>query len=281
MLNYDLTEIIAKALEEDIGSNDITTESIIDRKIMVRAGVFAKQNGVIAGTEAARNVFVSVDPSLIVNIICKDSSKVKKGDIILEIKGSASSILMAERVSLNFLQKLSGIATYTAKFVERVKDLPVKVLDTRKTSPGMRSLEKGAVLAGGGFNHRKGLYDGILLKENHLLLLKKMNVSLNKAIELIREKTSDTLKIEVEVESLDQIKEVLEAKSDIILLDNMNINEIRRAVKIIKGQVPVEVSGNVSLENIRNIAKTGVNMISVGRLTHSAPAFDMSLKIIY
>ncbi|MFA4905774.1 MAG: carboxylating nicotinate-nucleotide diphosphorylase [Candidatus Margulisiibacteriota bacterium] len=271
--NYEL--LITNALKEDIGRGDITSQAIIPRGQKAKAQIIAKEAGVIAGLSVAREVFRAVDRSLRFSPKVKDGNKVKKGTIIAEVSGSARSILAGERVALNFLQHLSGIATLTNKFVIRAKGkgIRVKVLDTRKTIPGMRKLEKYAVRVGGGVNHRMGLYDAILIKDNHI----KLAGGIRKAVKGIK-RIKD---IEVEVKSLSEVKQAIVAEADRILLDNMNIKTLRQAVKLCrKAGIKTEASGGVNLQNVRAVAKTGVDFISIGALTHSAPALDISLKII-
>ncbi len=284
--------LIDVALREDLGPGDITTRALFPKNSPpIKAKIIAKQNLVIAGLEIAEAVFKKVDANLRVKKIKKDGARVKSGAEILFIHGKASSILTAERTALNFLQHLSGVATLTSHFVEKIHGTHAKILDTRKTLPGWRALEKYAVKIGEGKNHRMGLYDAYLIKDNHLALYG----SITKAIEQVQKTNLKKLKIEVEVNSLKQFKEALAAKPDWILLDNMTLEDMRLAV-IRRNQVGanlvfaqnkgrsqgsplLEASGNINLHNVRSVAQTGVDYISIGALTHSAPAVDMSLEI--
>jgi nicotinate-nucleotide pyrophosphorylase (carboxylating) len=272
---------IAIALREDIGNGDVTTASFVPEGQQASARIIAKERAVIAGTEVAAEVFRRVDASLQIEISRTDGTAVDGGEMVMEVKGAARSILTAERVALNFLQQLSGVATSTRQFVEAAAGRgPAKILDTRKTTPGLRQLEKAAVLAGGGLNHRFGLYDAILVKDNHLLAHAGM-ANLAAATRRIREEKPE-LKIEVEADRLDQVRELLEiAEIDVILLDNMTPAEMREAVALGKGKVKFEASGSVTLKNVRQIAATGVDYISVGAITHSARAIDFSLDLTH
>jgi nicotinate-nucleotide pyrophosphorylase (carboxylating) len=271
---YLLKETIRLALLEDIGHGDITSLLIIPEDSKAKAQIMAKEDFILAGMPFVREVFNAVDPDVVINEFFHDGSHVKKGDIIAEISGNSRSLLVGERVSLNILQRISGIATMTKAYVEKVSGLPVKIADTRKTTPGMRFMEKYGVRIGEGINHRFGLYDGILIKDNHI----KIAGSIKKAIEIAK-KAHHLIKIEVEVKNIDEMKEALDAGVDVVMLDNMSLNEMKEVVKIAKGKVILEASGNVNLENIRSIAETGVDIISIGALTHSARAVDISMKI--
>lgn len=272
---YQITSIITRALEEDIGPGDITTSTIIPEDLEARGLIYAKEDLVLAGINVASECFRILDPEIKFKRKFKDGDSVRNGKVIAEIKGNARDIVMAERVALNFLQRLSGIATLTSKFVEKVKDLKVKIIDTRKTTPGLRVLEKYAVKIGGGFNHRFGLYDAVLIKDNHIAL----SGSIIKAVEKVKKEISHTAKVEVEAKNLEEVKEAIRAGADIIMLDNMDLDMMKIAVKLIKNRVLIEASGNINLENVREIAKTGVDLISIGALTHSAPAVDISLEV--
>ncbi len=271
-----MKDIIQRSLQEDIGRGDITTKSLVPKGTMAKAKIIAKEDGIVAGIAFAKEVYRHVDPSLKFMSFCKESCKVKKGYVIATVSGSAASIITGERVVLNFLQSMSGIATYTSKFVEKIKGTKAVILDTRKTMPGTRIMSKIAVENGGGSNHRMGLYDAILIKDNHIAIVG----DIKKAVE----KTKKFGFVEVEAKSLDQVKQSLEAGADRILLDNMNIPMMKKAVKAIrswrKKKVQIEASGGVNLKTVRNIAKTGVDFISVGALTHSADALDISLDIV-
>lgn len=269
-------EIVKNALKEDLGRGDITGELLLPPDLPAKAAIIAKDEGVIAGLELARKVFLAVSSQIHFENLVSDGSRVKPGDILARLEGVARGILSGERVALNFLQHLSGIATLTARFVDAVKPYPVKILDTRKTLPGLRLWEKYAVRMGGAFNHRLGLYDGILIKENYVRLCG----GIREAVGKIRQQAPQLISIEVEALDLSQVKEALEAGVEIILLDNFSIKEIAPAVQIVQGKALLEVSGGINLANVREIAATGVNFISIGQLTHSAPALDISLEVI-
>ena len=266
--------LIAHALAEDIGHGDVTTEATVPADSVSTAVMLAKQDLVLAGIEVARDVFHYLDPDIQFMPFAKDGDVIHAGTEIARLSGNTRALLAGERVALNLLQHMSGIATLTAAYVDKIKGLKAEVLDTRKTLPGLRQLEKYAVRMGGGKNHRMGLYDMILIKDNHI----KAAGSITKALESARKK-SGQLKIEVETGNLNEVREALTSKADIIMLDNMPLDLMSEAVQIIKGQALVEASGNVTLDTIRAIAETGVDYISSGSLTHSAPAADISMKI--
>ncbi len=279
--------IIISALKEDIGSGDITSSVLFEKDISLLAHITAKEECVLAGMDAARWIFDAVDEKITFTPLRKDGDRVKKGKRIISVKGSAKNILAAERTVLNFLGHLSGVATLTAEFVREVKSTGAKIYDTRKTIPGLRELEKYAVAIGGGFSYRVGLWDEVMIKDNHL---EAMRVNAIKG-SIAAFKNKGYKNIEVEVGNIAEFKEALEAGADIIMLDNMKIEEIKKVVKIVRCQaqnkkVPgtavkpiLEASGGIGLENIKKIAKTGVDRISIGRLTHSAPSVDFSLEI--
>jgi len=271
-----LDNLIQRSLEEDIGPGDVTTDSIIDPHAEGKAVLLAKDRMILAGLPLFSMVFTLLDPELQFEYIYQDGASVQAGEIICRISGRLAPILKAERTALNFVQRMSGIATLTNDYIERAGRQKVKILDTRKTIPGLRALDKYAVRMGGGFNHRIGLFDGILIKDNHIAAAG----SITKAVALARTNAPHTLKVEVEVQRLVEVQEALDSGADIILLDNMPIDTMKQAVNIIRGRVPVEVSGNVTLGNIPEIADIGVDFISVGALTHSAKAVDMSLEIL-
>ncbi len=273
-----VTRLIDLALEEDIGKGDITSRLLIPGNLNATAVLTAKAPGILAGAEVGYAVLLRVDPLIKITSTIKDGSRLKPGDIIARIQGNARSILKAERVVLNFLQRLSGIATLTNRYVDQVKDLPVKILDTRKTTPGFRSLEKYAVKMGGGTNHRMNLSDGVLIKDNHLMLIRKQGSKLGEAVKKARQETPKDLWIEVETTNLEEVKEAVDAGADFIMLDNMSPAMMRQAIKLLRPGIKCEASGGVSLETVRTIAETGVHFISVGALTHSAEALDISLE---
>jgi nicotinate-nucleotide pyrophosphorylase (carboxylating) len=271
--------LVRQAIAEDRIRQDITTKTLIPAVQNGKALVMAKARGIIAGIEIARQVFLEVDPKLKMTVLIKDGTEVKPGDTIATIEGNISSILKGERVALNFIQRLSGIASETNSYVQTVRGLPVYIMDTRKTTPGLRSLEKYAVRVGGGVNHRMHLADGILIKDNHISALHRTGLSVKEIIEKARQKAAPELKVEVEVKSPEEAAQAAEAGADIVLLDNMNIEQTRRAVALVKGRALIEASGGITLGNVRAVAETGVNRISIGALTHSAKALDISLEL--
>ncbi|MFQ5648447.1 MAG: carboxylating nicotinate-nucleotide diphosphorylase [bacterium] len=270
---------VALALEEDLAQiGDLTSQSLLDSKVRGRAIIIARQEGVFAGGQVARRVFEKLDPQLSVRLAVSDGDIVKKAERLLTVEGSVVSILSAERTVLNFLQRLCGVATLTARFVGRVEGTGATILDTRKTTPGLRLLEKHAVRMGGGKNHRVGLFDMVLIKENHILAAGGLTNAVRKITDSLSEKEVQ-VKIEVEVSNPEQVREALRLAIDRVMLDNMSLEQIREAVNIIDGRIETEVSGGVTLETVRHIAETGVDYISVGALTHSAPALDLSLLL--
>ncbi len=275
-----IRQIVQAALEEDIGFGDLTSNVLFAPGMTAQAQIVAKEAMVVAGLAVAQEVFRQIDGSLQLTVHQGDGAVVKANTQLLTITGNAQSMLQGERVALNFIQRLSGISSLTRQFCQAVREHSVKIADTRKTTPGLRSLEKWAVRLGGGSNHRFSLHDGILIKDNHLMVLAANKISLSQACRLARDQAPHGLRISVEVESLAQVREALQGKADIILLDNMSPTKIQQAVKIIKGQALIEVSGGITLKNIRDMANTGVAIISIGALTHSAPAKDLSLDII-
>ncbi|MGE5531315.1 MAG: carboxylating nicotinate-nucleotide diphosphorylase [Bacteroidota bacterium] len=270
-----VSDLVARALAEDIGHGDITTQLTIPADRMGRAVFLAKQAGVLSGLYVAEECFRQVDPSVQFETRKAEGEAFEVGDTLAVATGRAASLLGAERVSLNFLQRLCGIATLTREFVNRISDTPARIVDTRKTTPGLRLLEKAAVRAGGGNNHRFALYDGILLKDNHIAVAG----GVSEAVAAARAGAPHTLKIEVEVTNLQELEEALASGADIVLLDNMSLEQLRQAVALGSGRVVLEASGGVNLDTVAEIAQTGVNLISVGALTHSASAIDISLQI--
>ena len=271
---FEIDKIILTGLKEDMPFGDITTDNLIDDTSQSEALLIAKDTGVIAGIDIAKRVFEIIDKDIIFDKKIEDGHRVKPGDVIAQIKGNTRALLKGERTALNLLQRLSGIATKTRELCEKIKDTNSKVVDTRKTTLGLRALEKYAVKVGGGYNHRFSLSDGVMIKDNHI----KAAGGIKEAVKKIRKKIPHTIKIEVETETLEQVEEALEAGADIIMLDNMGVDKVRKAVKIINGSAISEASGNVNLDSIVEIAKTGVDIISVGSLTHSVSAFDISMK---
>ena len=270
-----LSSIVRAALKEDIGKGDATTQITIPGETRALAVIVAKEKGVLAGGDVARKVFEVVDKHTAVTFHRTDGDKISVGTIVADIKGIAHSLLAAERVALNFLQRMSGIATLTAKYVRKVKGTRAKILDTRKTTPTLRMIEKHAVHGGGGYNHRMGLYDQILIKDNHISL----GGGIRNVLRRIKDVNSGKIFVEIEVKRLQQLEQVLKYQIDRIMLDNMSIEEIKEAVKIVNGRCELEASGNVNLKTVRMIAKTGVDYISVGSLTHSYSSIDLNMKI--
>lgn len=271
-----LDRLIDMALREDLGPGDITTESVVPETLWARAEFIAKEEGVVAGLPVAGQVFKQLDPETEFRAEVTEGSAVKAGAVLAVVAGRARTILAGERVALNFVRHLSGIATRTRRLVAAVEGLHAVVLDTRKTTPGLRALEKYAVRAGGGRNHRFGLFDGILIKDNHI----RAAGGIREAVARARARAPHTLKVEVEVQSLDEVEEALAAGADIIMLDNMPVAAMREAVRRIGGRAVVEASGGITEENVREVAATGVDFISAGALTHSARALDISLEIV-
>jgi nicotinate-nucleotide pyrophosphorylase (carboxylating) len=268
----ELDNIICLALAEDIGHGDVTSEALIPTELQGKAYILIKAEGVLAGGEIASRILLNVDPLLNVEILIKDGTRVRPGDIIATVSGSVVSILRAERVVLNFLQRLSGIATQTARYIVETGDFNVTITDTRKTTPGLRLLEKYAVRMGGGKNHRFNLGDGILIKDNHLVALRALGMSLRDIVARVKQNAPDGLKVEVEVSNTQEAIDAVEAGADIIMLDNMSPGEMRRIVDLVSGIIKIEASGGITLESIGSAAMTGV-------LTHSPEALDMSLEL--
>ena len=267
-------ELIGRALREDITSEDVSTNAVMREKVLGEVQLIAKAEGVICGLWVFERTFKILDRETFADLKFKDGDRVKKGDIVAVVRGDIRVLLSGERVALNFLQRMSGIATYTAEMVKLLKGSKTKLLDTRKTTPNMRPFEKYAVTVGGGCNHRYNLSDGILLKDNHI----GAAGSIKKAVQLAREYAPFVRKIEVEVENLDMCREALEAGADIIMLDNMSVEDMKKAVKMIDGRAVTECSGNVTKDTVKNIIETGVDFVSSGALTHSAPILDLSMK---
>ena len=274
-----IEEIVARALAEDISQGDVTTEALIPHDQQGRAYLVVKASGVLAGVVVANEVFRRVDPEIEVEILIQDSTIVQSGDIIIKISGRISSILKAERTALNFLQRLSGIASGTHRFVEAVQGLPVHILDTRKTTPGLRLLEKYAVRVGGGKNHRMNLGENILIKDNHIAALRNQDLNIKDIVVKAQQNAAQRLKIEVEVKTVPEAAEAAEAGANIIMLDNMSLEDMRKAVEIIHSRALIEASGGMTLDRVRAVAETGVDFISIGALTHSAKALDISLEL--
>lgn len=271
---FSLDEKITQWLSEDMNNGDITTDSLIDEDSVSIAEIIAKENGIIAGLELVKRVFLLLDAGIIFEKSVEDGASLHKGDIIARITGKTKNILKGERLALNLLQRMSGIATETAKYVEALRGFNARLVDTRKTTPGLRTLEKYAVRLGGGHNHRFNLSEAVLIKDNHI----QASGSIKEAIKRARKNIPHTMKIEIEVETLEQFEEALNNKADIILLDNMDTSTMKKAVSMNDGKAILEASGNIGLKNLKEIAETGVDVISVGAITHSVKAMDISLK---
>ncbi len=275
MVSAQIRKIIQTALTEDIGPGDITTGATVSDALKGRAVAMAKETFIVAGIEVFEAVFKSVDKNIRVAKLVEDGCRVSKGDPLAEVTGRLAAILQAERVALNLFQRMSGIATQTSKYVQAVKGTKVKILDTRKTVPGLRVLDKMAVRLGGGTNHRIGLYDGVLIKDNHI----EAAGGITAAVAAQRKALKRSVKIEVETKNLEEVQEALQCGVDIIMLDNMNNAAMKKAVGLIASRALTEASGNVNLRRVASIAATGVDFISVGELTHSVRAADISLKV--
>ena len=272
---HSTEDLIDLALKEDIGPGDITTDNIVPADDKGKGIIVAKQDLVIAGLKVAEKVFNALEPTVLFTSTVKDGDRVAKGATVVTIEGTLRSLLKGERTALNFLQRLSGIATQARAYVETVSGTSVKLIDTRKTTPGWRVLEKYAVRVGGAYNHRMGLYDGVLIKDNHIAAAG----GITQAVQQVRRAISHLVKVEVETTTPEEIREALTAGADIIMLDNMDLEQIRQAVGIIKNKALVEVSGGVTRERLNDLAQTGVDLISIGALTHSAVAVDLSMRI--
>lgn len=265
--------LIEKALEEDMPEGDVTSESIVSPGAFSEADIISKETGILAGMDVAARVFWRINPSIQFHKYFEDGQKIAKGDVLAKVTGNSIALLKGERTALNFLQRMSGIATTTGEFVRLVKEHGTKILDTRKTTPCLRALEKYAVKTGGGQNHRMSLSDMVLIKDNHI----KLAGSISEAIRRAKARVKEKIEIEVETKTLEEVKEALKGGADRIMLDNMSFEQIREAVKMAKRKVSLEVSGNVTLKNVRRIASAGVDCISVGALTHSFHALDISM----
>ncbi len=276
-MTVQVDALLMQALQEDISSEDVTTNAVMPNAVQGEVELICKQDGIIAGLPVFARVFQLLDEKTKITFYCQDGDTVQKGQVMGIVSGDIRVLLSGERVALNYLQRMSGIATYTHSIAELLKDSPIKLLDTRKTTPNMRIFEKYAVRVGGGYNHRYNLSDGVLLKDNHI----GAAGSVTKAIQMAKQYAPFVRKIEVEVENLDMVKEAVQAGADIIMLDNMKPEEMRQAIAIINGRAETECSGNVTKENIQNLIDLGVDYISCGALTHSAPILDISLKNLH
>jgi len=274
-----IDKIIELALAEDLGQGDLTSEILIPPDLLAKASMLVKEEGIIAGLEVAAKVFQRVDPSLKIEILIKDGMKVKPGDIVANVSGTVINILKAERTALNFVQRLSGVATATSKYVAKIRGLKAHIVDTRKTTPGMRLLEKYAVRMGGGKNHRLHLGDGILIKDNHLVALRAIGMSLKEIVAKAKQNAPKGIWVEVEATNAQEAMDAATAGADMIMLDNMPPEEMHRVVGLLPSHVKTEASGGVTLDNVRAAAMAGVNIISVGALTHSPKALNVSLEL--
>ena len=274
-----IEEIVDGALAEDLSMGDVTTEALITSDQQGIGFIMAKEGGILAGIGVAEQVFHRVDPELKLEVLVEDAARVKSGTKVAKVSGRITSILKSERVALNFLQHLSGIASDTSRYVERVEGLPVCIMDTRKTTPGLRLLEKYAVMVGGGKNHRMNLGDGILIKDNHLETLRSQGLNIKEIVAKVKQNAPRRLPVEIEVRTVSEALEAAEAEVDIIMLDNMNLEDMRKAVESIHGRALIEASGGITLDNVRVVAETGVDYISIGALTHSARALDIHLRL--
>ena len=276
----EIQALVDRALEEDLAGNDVTTRALIPLALTGRAVVMAREPGILAGVDVAAAVFQRVDPSLSADALERDGAGLEAETFVLEVAGPVASILTAERTAVNFLQRLSGIATETGRYVREVGEQRARVLDTRKTTPGLRTLEKYAVAVGGGTNHRHNLGDGVLIKDNHIEALTRRGVGFGQIVRLARANAPHSLRIEIEVETPEQAREALEAGADILLLDNMSLEDMRHIVEMCRGKAMTEASGGIGLHNVKEVAATGVDLISVGALTHSSRALDFSLELV-
>ena len=276
----DITGLLERAIQEDYSLGDPTSSSLFKSGVNGTAQIIARQDGVCSGIPIAKKILLAIDQTLEIQEICTDGQDLKESQVLIEIKGNVTSILAAERTTLNFLQHLSGIATQTSKYVRAVSKTNTRIVDTRKTTPGLRRLEKYAVLCGGGRNHRQNLGDGILIKDNHIAALQAIGHTITSIVELAKNQAPHALRVEIEVESKDQALEAMQAGADVLLLDNMSAQEIREIIPHLNNGLITEASGGITLDSVEEIARTGVNVISIGAITHSAPALDLSLDIV-
>ena len=279
LITREISDLIDAALAEDLGMGDPTTDALIAPALTASAALVSRESGVLAGIDIAAIVFDRVDAGLTVAKFVDDGARIGPGDKALTVSGSVASILKAERTAVNFLQRLSGIATLTSRYVDAVKAHRAQIVDTRKTTPGLRKLEKYAVAMGGGRNHRQNLADGILIKDNHIEALALQGLGIGDAVRKALAGASHTIKVEIEVDTLEQLQEVLDAGADLVLLDNMSAEQMREAVRIADGRAILEASGGITLDTVAQVAATGVDIISVGALTHSATALDFGLDM--
>jgi nicotinate-nucleotide pyrophosphorylase (carboxylating) len=275
----EIDDAIGIALLEDLAGGDATTESLIPPGLAGKATLLVKEKGVLAGIDVAAQVFWRVDPALRIDVSIKDGTPVKPGDVIATISGSIANLLKAERTALNFLQRMSGAASLAAQYAAELKGFNARVYDTRKTTPGLRVLEKYAVRMGGGTNHRRDLGDAVLIKDNHIAAMRMAGLNLEQIVNKARQNAPKGITIEVEVTSVEEAVEALKASPDIIMLDNMSVKDMKRAAEMVKGRAKLEASGNITMKNLKEVAATGVDIISIGALTHSYKALDISLEM--
>ena len=276
----EIDRFIADLIAEDSADHDITSISVFDNNIKCNAVIESRDHGVLCGIDFAEMVFRQIDSTIVISKVIEDGTEIFEGDVVLDLKGNVNTILAGERIALNLLQHLSGISTLTAQFVESIKSTDAVIMDTRKTIPGLRKIQKYAVKMGGGHNHRMNLADGVLIKDNHIKFSEINGLSISDVVNKARSKVGKSVKIEIEVDDLDQFRKVIDVRPDIILLDNMDVETMEMAVKINEGRAILEASGGVKINNVKSIAETGVDLISVGALTHSVNALDMSLTIL-
>ena len=276
----EVAALVDRAIQEDLAMGDVTTEALIPPDLRGEAILFSKAHGVLCGGPVALMVFQHIDPSLSIDPLLQDGTVLEPGQTIARVQGSIASILMGERTALNLLQHLSGIATAAARYVQATQGTKARIIDTRKTLPGLRTLEKYAVRTGGGHNHRRNLGDGVLIKDNHIAALRAQGMTLAQIIRQARENASHTLQVEVEVDSIAEAQEALEAGAGLILLDNMPTDQMRQVADLAQGRAVLEASGGINLETVQAVAESGVNLISVGALTHSVQALDISLDFV-
>ena len=279
LITREISDLIDTALAEDLGMGDPTTDTLIPPTLTGSAALVGREHGVLAGIEIVSAVFTRVDPSLSVAALAADGDRIAPGDKTLSVSGHVASILKAERTAVNFLQRLSGVATQTRRYVDAVTPHRAQIVDTRKTTPGLRRLEKYAITMGGGRNHRQNLADGILIKDNHIEALALQGLSIGDVVRKALAGASHTIKVEIEVETLEQLEEVLDAGADLVLLDNMSVERMSKAVSVAAGRAILEASGGITLDTVADVAATGVDIISVGALTHSATALDFGLDM--
>jgi nicotinate-nucleotide pyrophosphorylase (carboxylating) len=276
----DINQLVERAIQEDYSLGDPTSTALIESTLEGTAQIVAREEGICSGIPIAKKILETIDPTLQIQEISNDGQRIKKHQVLIEINGSVRSILAAERTALNFLQHLSGIATQTSKYVDAVSETNVRIVDTRKTTPGLRRLEKYAVLCGGGRNHRQNLGDGILIKDNHIVALQSIGHTISTIVNLAKKQAPHALRIEIEVESEAQAIEAMQAGADVLLLDNMSSKQIQDIIPHLHSTVTTEASGGITLDSVKEIAQTGVHIISIGALTHSAPSLDLSLEMI-